>query len=88
VNQYGRAIDSYQKMLALHPRHPSIDYNIACLYAKQRQTEEALDWLQRALEKGYRDWEQIRSDRDLAEIRSTKRYAQLEADYYHQPVEN
>src|SRR6185295_4896781 len=37
-------------------------YNLACLYARTGQAKEGLVSLERAIQHGYRDWDQIESD--------------------------
>ena len=43
----------------------------------QNKADEAMQWLKKAVDKGYRNWELIKSDKDLANIRHLEEYKQL-----------
>jgi hypothetical protein len=47
------------------------------VYALQRQIEESIEWLHKAVERGYDNWEMIKTDQDLENIRRTKGYQAL-----------
>jgi protein O-mannosyl-transferase len=75
--EYPRSISYFQKLVLINPIDSRFDYNISCLYARQGMKDEAIKWLQQALEKGYNNWEQIKTDRDLNNIRNTQYYQSL-----------
>lgn len=75
--EYDDAVFLFKKVLKIDANQPEIYYNIACLYSKQNQIENALIWLQKAIEKGYNNWETIKSDKDLENIRHTSKYSRL-----------
>ena len=68
---YKRALDSLQNIRQLRPDNPLIYYNIACIYAKQNMTKECIGFLNQAIDKGFKDWDQIKKDPDLSNIRNT-----------------
>jgi len=51
-------------------KDPVIAYNIACAEARAGRADEALAWIERAVETGYRDVEAMVSDSDLETLRS------------------
>src|SRR5262245_2731060 len=51
-------------------KKPTIAYNIACAEARAGRADEALAWIERAVELGYRDVEAMASDSDLETLRS------------------
>src|SRR5262249_37751980 len=51
-------------------KEPSIAYNIACAEARAGRADEALVWIERAVEMGYRDLEAMASDSDLETLQS------------------
>jgi Zn-dependent protease len=51
-------------------KDPSIAYNIACAEARAGRADEALVWIERAVDIGYRDVEAMVSDSDLETLRS------------------
>jgi len=67
-------------MLKLQPGNADIYYNIACLFSLQKNQEKAIEWLRRALEKGYDNWGKIKTDPDLENIRNSL--------YYHNLIKN
>lgn len=56
-------------------------YDAACLYSLMGETEKALEYLEQALERGYRRFAHMNVDRDLNNIRSTVEYKQLIEKY-------
>lgn len=54
-----------------------ICYNIACLYSVKGDKNESLRWLKTALDKGYNNWDLIRIDKDLNNIRGLPDYREL-----------
>ena len=67
-------------MLKIQPNNADIYYNISCLFSIQNDQEKAIEWLGRALEKGYDNWEKIKTDPDLENIRNSR--------YYQETIEN
>jgi len=51
-------------------KKPVIAYNIACAEARAGRADEALVWIERAVEMGYRDVDAMVSDSDLETLRS------------------
>ena len=72
-----KALYQYQKSLSIQPDNPSTYYNIACMYSIQNRVEKSIDFLKRAIEKGYDNWEHIRNDKDLENVRSSPYYKEL-----------
>ncbi len=71
------AIETFMALAGLQPDNPEVPYNIACLYARQNRTDEAISWLQKAVDKGFSNWSLLKSDRDLQAIRETPFYREL-----------
>jgi Zn-dependent protease len=51
-------------------KEPGVAYNIACAEARAGRADEALAWIERAVEMGYRDVKAMASDPDLETLRS------------------
>ena len=68
---YEKAITAMENLGKLLPSSPTIYYNLACLYARQNQPDKALQQLEKAVEKGFADWETLEADTDLKKIRTT-----------------
>ncbi len=74
---HAEAIEAFTALARLQPDNPEVLYNIACLYARQNRTDEAISWLQKAVDKGFSDWSLLKSDRDLQAVRETPFYREL-----------
>ncbi len=66
-----KALDAMMRILKAQPGIVSMYYNIACMYAKQDMVNESIGWLKLAIKKGFHDWDLIKKDPDLANIRNT-----------------
>jgi len=73
--QEGLAVDL--RLVAFAPEDPTVRYNLACSQSLLGQVDEALETLRCALELGYDDVEFLRSDEDLARLRSDPRFEEL-----------
>jgi hypothetical protein len=47
------------------------------MYARLNKTDQAIAWLQKAIELGYDSWDLIKTDKDLANIRNSSFYKNL-----------
>ena len=74
---YGKALDAFLEMVGRWPDNAAASYNIACVYALQNEEQDALKWLQRAVDNGYANWERIQTDPDLENIRSSPGFSNL-----------
>jgi len=61
--------------------NPSVYYNVACIYAIQNKPEESVEWLKKAVEKGFSDWKHIKTDSDLDNIRGSIYYKEFVKDH-------
>lgn len=61
------------------PRDANWHYNVACICARGGRPEEALEWLEKAVERGFSDLAQLRGDEDLASVRQLPAFAELVA---------
>ncbi len=77
AGQHDRALEVFQKLIAFQPDNAANYYNVAVLYALQNKKADALEWLNKAVEKGYDNWELIKTDKDLDNIRNSEGYRVL-----------
>ena len=63
-----------KRALAIDPDDPMLLYNVACTYALLHKTDDALDCLESAVDKGYGHKEWMEHDSDFASIRDTPRF--------------
>lgn len=64
-------------MVALWPDYANTYYNIACMYSRQNKIENSIKWLKLAVNKGYKNWNLIKTDKDLENIRGSLYYNEL-----------
>jgi tetratricopeptide (TPR) repeat protein len=55
------------------------DFTVAKLYAKMGFAERSLEYLRKAMEEGYKDFNNVYKDTEFAELRKDKRFAELVA---------
>jgi tetratricopeptide (TPR) repeat protein len=55
------------------------DYTVAKLYAKMGYSDRSLEYLKKALEEGYKDFNNVYKDVEFAGVRKDKRFAELMA---------
>jgi tetratricopeptide (TPR) repeat protein len=75
--QHEKALPLYMKLIELEPESYVPYYNLACMYARQNKVEQSIDWLREAVGKGFKDWDHLKSDEDLENIRSTSYFREL-----------
>lgn len=81
LGQKGKAIEFMDKVIANGPDNADNYYDAACLYSKMGELEKAVDFLQTALEKGYRRFAHLEIDDDLDAIRELPKYKELIRQY-------
>ncbi len=80
--KYAEAAAAYTTVAEAVPGDPlesGAAFFVACCSALAGRKEEALSWLERAVASGYRSFENLESDTDLASLRSEDRYKKLAA---------
>lgn len=77
LGQYDQALEIYQKALAAGAPPLYVEYSIACAFAQKRDVESAFAHLQKAVESGYNQPDQLDSDARLATLRDDSRFPKL-----------
>ncbi len=72
--------ETSRKGIELLPDDPTWHFNLACSLAYFKDQEPALDELEKAIDLGFRNADQIASDRDLARLKTNPRFKEL-VDY-------
>jgi len=71
IGDYEYAIANLKILLNQNPEKPEAYYNIACIYAMQNMTDKAIEWLKLSIKKGFHNWDLIKYDPHLDNIRNT-----------------
>ena len=79
----GRYEDGLQvdrRLARLCPDDPLVYYNLACSFSLTADYRKAANALRKAIHYGYRDFNHLRRDKDLAPLREQPIYAALEQE--------
>lgn len=80
LKDYRQAIPAFTRALELRAGYPwSSAYDIACCHALLGEKEEALRWLQKAMDLGFRSLPQVQKDEDLKSLHDDERFRKLAA---------
>ncbi len=72
-----QAVSSLKKIISVKPASPDAYYNLACIYAKEARIEESVLSLKKAIGLGFSNWQLLKTDGDLYNIRTTDYYVSL-----------
>ncbi|MQM11779.1 hypothetical protein Taro_044690 [Colocasia esculenta] len=78
--KYEEALEKFESVLGSKPEPDEASvasYNVACCYSKLNQVQAGLSALEDALKAGYEDFKRIRSDPDLANLRTSEEFDPL-----------
>ncbi|RMF74483.1 MAG: tetratricopeptide repeat protein, partial [Planctomycetota bacterium] len=75
--EYQQAYELANAARELEPRDSLVLYNLACFSALVGKRNDALDWLEKAVEAGFYAPSKIASDSDLASLRGDPRFEEL-----------
>lgn len=79
--QFNKAEEDFKKALSINPKDPSLNYNIACLYSLTDKLDLAADYLDHALEYGFKELDSLRNDPDISKLRSSKDFKKIMDKY-------
>jgi len=77
TKEYDKALPLLHKTITLRPDAVNAYYGIAHIYARQHKTEESIDWLRQAVERGFNNWELLKTDKGWESIRGSSSYQKL-----------
>ncbi len=77
IGKYDEAEKDIQKALELNPDHKDAIISMAELYSVTRKTEDACKWLKKGIEKGYNDWNYIKTFKTFDNIRNSPCYQEI-----------
>lgn len=75
--QFDKALEEVQNAMKLNPNRTDLYYWTSALLAQKNDEKESVQWLQKAVDKGYRNWARIKTDERLTSIRENKDYKNL-----------
>ncbi|HUU83827.1 MAG TPA: PHB depolymerase family esterase [Phycisphaerae bacterium] len=75
--EFAEALEHALRLVELHPGSGTPEYNVACLFARLEKKDEAVEWLERAIDAGYDNPAKIADDADLTSVRQHARFQEL-----------
>ena len=82
TGQYQKAIEANQKLILLGSQiNKDWYYNLACLEALLNRPDEAIPWLEKAIQQGY-GYDQLKNDSDLDNLRALPAFQALMQQYF------
>lgn len=75
AKQYAKSAELYAAAIKAGATKSATAYNAACAFALGGNNDKAFDYLDRAIDAGYRDLAHLKSDADLNGLHSDKRWA-------------
>ncbi len=67
--KFNKALDDLKEAEKINPRNSMVHYNFVALYSLQNQLDRSLDSLDRCLELGFNNYDALRADSDLNNVR-------------------
>ncbi len=77
VGRWQEGLEVDLKLSLLIPDDPMVHYNLACSLSLVNRVKESAKALTRAIELGYREWDWLRKDPDLENLRKSRDFIQV-----------
>lgn len=77
---FNKALSEAEKAIRFKPDYAYGYYFIASVYSLLNDRERAVEWLKKAVDNGFDQWDYMRSDKNLNNIRNTSYYNALSAN--------
>jgi len=77
LGQYKNARADYDEAIRLKPDYGGAYYNYACSFSLQKDATRACNWLKLAIERGYKNWKHLETDKDFDNIRNEKCFVDI-----------
>jgi len=77
LGDYQKATNDLNKAISMDSDNMGVYYTMGCFYSIQNKPDQACFYLKKVIEKGYKDWESIKKDIDLDNIRNHECYRQI-----------
>jgi tetratricopeptide (TPR) repeat protein len=75
--KFNKAEDDLKKGVEINPNNATIHYNYVALYSLQGKVDRALDSLDKALELGFNNYDALRKDPDLNNVRKHPEFRKI-----------
>ena len=82
LKEYANAEKAFEAYVKLESKDSDGYYNLACLAAIQKEEKVAIEWLEKAFQNGYENYDNLIQDTDLSTIRGTPGFQKLLKKYF------
>jgi tetratricopeptide (TPR) repeat protein len=79
---FDKGREYYQQAERIGQNNPSIAYHLACLESLAGNNTAALNWLEKALQRGWKEYDELLADKNLAQLRKLKEFEMLMMQYF------
>jgi len=83
---FTKGIPFLEKALTKTTDNPWSYYNLACAWSLASNTDKGISYLKDALEKGFKDYDHIQQDNDIANLKKTQEFNTLMKQYFPDKV--
>jgi len=77
TKKFNKAMDDLKKAESINPNDKNINYNFIAWYSLQDQIDRALDSLDKTLSLGFTDYDALRGDPDLKNVRKSPEFRKV-----------
>ena len=88
LGNYDKAIEVMDSIMVRDSTEAGTFYDAACLYSRMKKTADAMKYLEKALEMGYKRFAHMRNDHDLDNLRELPEYKALIEKYQGKATED
>ena len=74
---YEKGLEVDEKLARLCPDDSLVHYNLACSYSLVQNIEKSLETIKRAVALGYSDFDYLKADHDLVNLRQDSRFQEF-----------
>ncbi len=77
AKKYNQALISFELANEIYPKSPRISYDRARVYGLSGQKKKALEFLEKAVGFGFKNWQELESEKGFDNIRQEEKYQKL-----------
>ena len=75
--KFNKAMDDLKEAEKINPKNANTHYNFTCWYSLQNQLDRALDSLDKTLSFGFNEYDALRNDPDLSNVRKHPEFRKI-----------
>ena len=76
AKKYDEALEALRSLEKINASNPLLHYNLACYYSLTKQPQASLGSIKKAVDLGYKGFQEIQTDPDLENLRNAAEFAE------------